>query len=75
MEALTNELARATGLGGRSRENSDIERARKQVSMAVARGIEKIAKRHESWGRHLMTAITSGRTFRYAPERKIDWLT
>jgi len=75
MEPLTNQLASATGLGGRSRAKFDAERVRKSVSMAVSRDIKKIAKRHEALGRHLDTAIDSGLTFRYAPDREIDWLT
>lgn len=75
MEALTNELANATGLGGRSREKSDIEKVRKSVSMAVSRDIERIGKKHESLCRHLIASIKAGLTFRYAPERVIQWLT
>jgi hypothetical protein len=75
MEALTNQLASATGLGGRSRAQFDIEKVRKSVSMAVSRDIERISKSHESLGRHLDAAIDSGLTFRYTPERNQDWLT
>lgn len=75
MEQLASELARATGLGGRRREKSDSERVRKSVSMAVSRGIDAIGKRHETLGRHLTAAVSSGLTFRYAPERDPSWLT
>ena len=74
LEDLTNELASATGLGGRSRQKSDFEKVRKAVSMAVTRDIERIGKRHESLGRHLDTAIDLGATLRYAPEGQLDWL-
>ena len=74
MESLTNELARATGLGGRTREKSDIEKVRKSVFMAVSRDIDRIGKQHELLGRHLTASITSGLTFRYTPEQDIDWL-
>ncbi len=74
MEDLTNQLASATGLGGRSRQKSDFEKVRKAVSMAVNRDIERIGKRHESLGRHLDAAIDRGRTLRYAPERNPNWL-
>jgi hypothetical protein len=66
--------ASATGLGGRSRAQFDIEKVWKSVSMAVSRDIERIGKSHTSLGRHLDAAIDSGLTFRYAPERKMDWL-
>ena len=75
IKALTNQLGSATGLGGRSRAQFDIEKVRKSVSMAVSRDIERIAKSHESLGRHLDVAIDSGLTFRYTPERNPDWLT
>jgi len=75
MEQLTNELASATGIGGRSRQKADIEKVRKSVSMAVSRDIERIGKEHESLGRHLTASVTSGLTFRYAPERDPGWLT
>lgn len=75
MEQLTNELASATGLGGRSRERTDIEKVRKSVSMAVSRDIERIGKQHETLGRHLLASIQSGLTFQYAPECDPSWLT
>ncbi len=75
MDQLAKELASATGLGGRSRRKSDIERVRKQVSMAVARGMEKIGEVHEALGRHLVDKITSGLTFRYAMDGDMNWQT
>jgi hypothetical protein len=75
MDGLASELARATGLGGRSREKTDADKVRKSVSMAVSRDIERIAGKHAALGRHLQIAISSGYTFRYAPEQPIDWLT
>ncbi len=75
MESLASEIARATGLGGRSREKTDADKVRKSVSMAVSRDLDRIASEHASLGRHLNAAIRSGYTFRYAPEQPIDWLT
>ncbi len=75
MDSLAHELARATGLGGRSREKTDADKVRKSVSMAVSRDIERITGEHAALGRHLDAFITSGLTFRYAPEPPIDWLT
>jgi predicted transcriptional regulator len=75
LDALGTEIARATGLGGRKREKTDADKVRKSVSMAVSRAIESIGKEHESLGRHLTTAISSGIFFRYAPDREIVWLT
>jgi flagellar motility protein MotE (MotC chaperone) len=75
MEQLTDELAKATGLRGNPRQKYDADKVRKSVSMAVSRDIDKITEKHEAIGRHLTATITSGLTFRYAPEHKIDWLT
>ena len=75
MDGLASEIARATGLGGRSREKTDADKVRKSVSMAVSRDIERIGGEHAALGRHLSAAINSGYTFRYAPEQPIDWLT
>jgi hypothetical protein len=74
MEHLAGELASATGLGGRRREKSDVEKVRKSVSMAVSRAVIVIGKRHELLGRHLTVSIMSGLTFRYVPEREMEWL-
>lgn len=75
LESLTSVLASATGLGGRTRENTDIERVRKAVSMAVSRAVDSIRDKHAVLGRHLQNSISSGLTFRYDPERDPDWLT
>lgn len=75
MEQVTEQVLTATGLGGRTRELSDIEKVRKSVSRAVSLALGRISEKHESLGRHLTTAITSGRIFRYAPDREIVWLT
>ena len=43
--------------------------------MAVARAIEGIRAEHDELGKHLDGFISSGVIFRYAPDRRIDWLT
>ncbi len=75
MEQLTDELAKATGLRGNPRQKFDADRVRKSVSMAVSRDIDKITDKHEALGHHLTATISSGLTFRYASDRKMDWLT
>jgi len=75
MDGLASEIARAIGLGGRSREKTDADKVSKSVSMAVSRDIERVAGEHATLGRHLNAAINYGYTFRYAPEQPIDWLT
>lgn len=75
LDSLATELARATGLGGRSRAKTDADKVRKSVSMAVSRDIQRIAGEHAALGRHLLAFIHSGYTFRYSPEQPVDWLT
>ncbi len=75
MEQLVATLSSAAGLGRRSRECTDADKVRKSVSMAVSRAIESIAVEHQSLGRHLVAAISSGLTFSYTPSTPVDWLT
>ena len=75
MEAFAAEIGRATGLGGKKRERTDIEKVRKAVSMAVSRAIDSIRDAHAILGQHLRNSISPGLTFRYAPERDPGWLT
>ncbi|GIX04587.1 MAG: hypothetical protein KatS3mg114_0456 [Planctomycetaceae bacterium] len=74
-EQLMVQLAAAVDIRGRVREQTDVERVRKSVSEAVRRDIERIAKEHPALGRHLDASINRGTIFRYAPDRRIDWLT
>ena len=75
MEQLTNELANATGLGGRSRQKTDIEKVRKSVREAISRDMPRIGKKHEALGNHLTTFIDTGLTCRYIPEPLVEWVT
>ena len=75
MDALATELARVTGLGGRSRQQTDADRIRKSVSMAVGRDIERIGSHHPKLGRHLMQSVSAGQVFRYSPEGEMAWVT
>ena len=74
-EQLTDSLAKATGMRGTPREKYDADRVRKAVSMAVSRDVDKICKKHPALGQHLISAITSGLTFRYTTEQNMDWVT
>jgi hypothetical protein len=73
-ETFSAEIEKATGLGGRKREQSDSERVRKNVSNAVTRAIDAVALEHERLGKHLRNAINSGSAFSYDPERDPQWL-
>jgi len=56
IEFLTEQLARATGLGGRDRKAaSAAERARTNVTMAIRASLKRIAEQSPSLGRHLLT--------------------
>jgi hypothetical protein len=73
LEQLAVELSRRLNVQGKAREESDAERVRKSVSMAVAREIKVITNNLVPLGSHL-SAITSGTYFKYAPDREVDWL-
>jgi hypothetical protein len=74
LDALGSEILRASGLGGRTRNKNDADRARKNVSTSVTRAIDSIREEHSQLGRHLQISISCGLTLRYAPERDPCWL-
>jgi len=66
LEALTRELALASGLGGRSRAFADMpERARTAVRKALKRALEQIAAANPVIGQHLVERIETGAICRY----------
>ena len=66
--ALTEELARAAGLGGRDRElPSPAERARVSVTKAIRSAIKAIERHNPELGAHLAASIHTGRFCSYAP--------
>jgi hypothetical protein len=68
IEALTGELARAAGLGGRDRElASPAERARVSVTKAIRTTIRAIDNNCPPLGAHLSASIHTGRFCSYAP--------
>ena len=72
-QALADELARAVGLGGRSRTmGSDAERARLNVSRAIRAAIDRIAEVHPELGRHLRLAVRTGAYCAYEPDPGLD---
>ncbi|MFN2526105.1 MAG: AAA family ATPase [Actinomycetota bacterium] len=74
IDFLTAELARAYGLGGRSRKLGDpAERARKAVTGRIKDAIGRISKVHPILGRHLEHSIKTGTFCSYAPENPISW--
>ena len=75
MDQLTDAVTEATGLGGRSRQKTDIEKVRKSVREAISRDMRRIGKKHEALGNHLTTFIDTGLTCRYIPEPLVEWVT
>lgn len=76
IDRLTDELARATGLGGRDRElPSSAERARVSVTKAIRAAVKTIERHHPALGSHLAASIRTGRFCAYGPpgEAPPDW--
>jgi tetratricopeptide (TPR) repeat protein len=66
LDALTRELVRVSGLGGRIRSFAEApERARTAVRKAVKRAIEQVSAANPVVGRHLTARIETGATCRY----------
>ena len=73
---LTQELSRGVGLDGHPRRaGSHAERARVNVSRAVATALSRICKQQRPLAKHLRHTIYTGTFCSYAPEPRaqIDW--
>jgi Domain of unknown function (DUF4118) len=69
VNALTEQLTAAVGLGGRNRRAaSQAERARSAVTKRIRGSIQRIAKATPSLGRHLAASIKTGYFCSYNPE-------
>lgn len=76
LAALTAELTRAYGLGGRARATgSSTERARTRVQKALRRAIAAIGEALPELGQHLERAVRTGAFCAYDPEPRspIEW--
>jgi non-specific serine/threonine protein kinase len=76
MDFLTDELATALGLNGRSRKAACVaERARLNVTKAIKAAIKKIDATHRALAHHLTTTIRTGTFCAYAPDpsHSISW--
>ncbi len=68
IDALTHELVRAAGLGGRDRRPaSPAERARVSVTKAIRTAIRALDRHHPALGAHLAASVRTGRVCSYAP--------
>jgi tetratricopeptide (TPR) repeat protein len=69
LEFLTDELARATGLGGRDRKAaSAAERARQNVTIAIKATLRKGSANSPLLGRHLVATVRTGKFCSYTPD-------
>jgi len=73
-DALIDELARATGLGGRRRRLGDTaERARTTVTSRIRDAIRRIEQAHPELGAHLRASIVTGARCAYRPAETVRW--
>jgi tetratricopeptide (TPR) repeat protein len=75
IDALTDALAAALGIGGLPRQWDDpAERARKAVTRRIRHTIGRLAPRHPELAGHLAHSIRTGRFCSYAPEHLTPWV-
>ena len=75
-EAVTTEIARAVGLGGRNRKAADdFEHARQAVSATIYRAKKAIKKEHEPLWQHLDNCLKIGMFLSYQPDQPTNWQT
>ena len=73
-DALADELAAATGLGGQARRLGDqSERARKAVTARIRDAVGRIERVHPALGAHLRASITTGTWCSYSPASPVSW--
>jgi len=69
--AIADELASATGLGGRDRRTGTAgERARLNVTRAIRSAIARVAEHDGALGEHLSTCVHTGRVCVYRPDSR-----
>ena len=74
IDALTDQLSAAVGLGGRSRKAASVpERARVSVRNAIASALKTIRRHDEALWRHLSKAVRTGSFCSYDPEKPTVW--
>jgi tetratricopeptide (TPR) repeat protein len=76
ISALTEELSRAVGLGGRNRHAASAsERARQSVTHAIKSAIERIGENHQRLGALLSRWVKTGNSCQYYPDPalSVEW--
>jgi non-specific serine/threonine protein kinase len=75
LDALTEAVAAAFGLGGRPRKAGDpAERARSTVTARIRSAVAKVGEAHPALGRHLQNSVRTGTFCSYRPERPGGWV-
>nr|HEX4315398.1 hypothetical protein [Kofleriaceae bacterium] len=72
--ALTRELARGVGLGGRLRRAGVVERARINATRTIKDAITRLARGDRDLGRHLAASVRTGTYCCYDPHVARSWL-
>ncbi|MDD9947005.1 MAG: hypothetical protein OXU20_38535 [Myxococcales bacterium] len=74
LDALTEHLEKALGLGGRARKlDAPSERARSAVTWRIRSALKKIEEAHEPLAEHLKATLRTGSFCCYDPQEPIDW--
>lgn len=74
LDAVVEELSRATGFAGRSRKlGNPAERARSAVTWRIRSAIKKIQAAHPRLGQHFSNSIRTGNFCVYMPETQTLW--
>ena len=75
-DALTAELAQATGLHGRHRQAAaDRDRARDAVTKTIRRALRAIKHEHEPVWSHFDKSVILKEFLSYTPDRPLTWVT
>ena len=73
IDALTEQLAQAVGLGGRDRKvATDAERARVSVTKAIKAAIRRISAHDSDLGGHLANSVKTGTFVAYVPDPAVS---
>lgn len=74
LEQLTTHLAKALGLGGKTRRiNTPVDRSRSAVTWRIRSAIRKIGSVHPTLGSHLSHSVRTGTFCCYEPEKPQIW--
>jgi hypothetical protein len=74
IEKVEEYLGQARFRGHDKRSSDASEKARKRVSVGIARAIADLHTEHPALARHLDNSIRTGQNCRYAPETEVQWI-